>query len=51
MRQLGLPHFLGFIRQLLLRDKLKSKNLDKEMMLYLTVNIWVLKNLETVCWV
>ena len=36
--QLGLPHIFGFIRQLLLRDKLRSNNLDKEMILYLTAN-------------
>ena len=29
LKQLELPHFFGFIRQLLLRDKLRSKNLDK----------------------
>ena len=29
LKQLGLPHFFGFIRQLLLRDKLRSNNLDK----------------------
>ena len=38
LKQLGLPYFFGFIRQLLLRDKLRSKTLDKEMILYLTVN-------------
>ena len=38
MKQLGLPHFFGFIRQLSLRDKLRSKNLDNEMILYLTIN-------------
>ena len=29
LKQLELLHFFGFIRQLLLRDKLRSKNLDK----------------------
>ena len=38
LKQLGLPHFFGFIRQLLLRNKLRSKNLDNEMILYLTIN-------------
>ena len=38
MKQLGLPHFFGFIRQLLLRDKLRSKTLDNEMILYLTID-------------
>ena len=38
LKQLGLPHFFGFIRKLLLRDKLRSKNLDNEMILYLTIN-------------
>ena len=38
LEQLGLPYFFGFIRQLLLRDKLRSKTLEKEMILYLTVN-------------
>ena len=38
LKQLGLPYFFGFIRQLLLRDKLRSKNLDKKKTLYVTVN-------------
>ena len=37
LKQLGLQHFFGFLRQLLLKDKLASKNLDKEMILCLTV--------------
>ena len=38
MKQLGLPHIFGFIRQLLLRDKLRSKSLYNEIILYLTIN-------------
>ena len=38
LKQIGLSHFFGFIRQLLLSDKLKSKNLDKEMILYLKLH-------------
>ena len=37
LKQLGLPHFFVFLRQLLLKDKLASKSLDKEMILCLTV--------------
>ena len=38
LKQLGLPHFFGLIRQLLLRDKLRFKTSDNEMILYLTIN-------------
>ena len=30
LKQWRLPYFFGFVRQLVLRDKLKSNNLDKE---------------------
>ena len=38
LKQLGLPHFIWLIRQILLRDKLRSNNLNKKMILYLTLN-------------
>ena len=38
LKQLGIPYLFGFTRQLSLRDKLRSNNLDKEMILYFTVN-------------
>ena len=33
LKQLGLPHVFGFIKQLLFRNKLRSNNLEKEMIL------------------
>ena len=38
LKQLRLPHFFGYTRQLLSRDKARSKNLDNEMILYITIN-------------
>ena len=53
LKQLGLPHIFAFIRQLLLRQKLRPNNLGKEIILSLRVNkknqtIWILRNLKTV---
>ena len=38
LKQLGLPHIFAFIRQLLLRYRLRSNNLDKEIILSLRIN-------------
>ena len=56
LKQLGLPHIFAFIRQLLLRQKLRPNNLGKEIILSLRVNkknqtIWFLRNLKKVYWI
>ena len=38
LKQIGLLHFFAFLGQLLLRDKLRSKNLGNEVILYVTIN-------------